>query len=283
VEIVHRVAIHVDPTVIDELRALGIDPNVDEILAWFDVAESAPNWPDIERWIRGRRPSDIASTRFTAAEIAAARWLVPSATQEQGFPQPREDEFGYREVTYDTSDYCSACGVGLRQKAPFQMKGDPNMGRRGLLQMHWVYDELFAAPAVWKSIFKPFGVAARPVTKPSGTVLQKVVQLVNDERVPVDVAGLGPARGDRLVCTVCGRTKYGSVVRGPQPVPLVEPRGHLARSAEWFGSGASASNIVLLSGDLAAALGDAGVRGVSLEPATRRSASEATDLPQAAD
>jgi hypothetical protein len=268
-EITHRIGLWIGADEQAELRQLGID--VAHGFVGIDVSESAPNWSDVEAWIGRRRPSDVVSTAFTADEIAAAPWLSLNIDQHQGFPQPRDDDFGYREATYDTSAYCETCGIGLHQNASFQMKGDPNMGRRGLLQMHWVYDEYFATPGVWETVFRPFGVGSRPVTKPSGSVLEKVVQLVNDEVVPVHVAGLGPARGDELVCRACGRPKYGPVVRGPLPAPLVEPRGHLARSAEWFGSGASAHNQVLVSRALAAALVDAGVRGASLVPATRTS------------
>ena len=151
------------------------------------------------------------------------------------------------------------------------MKGDPNMGRRGILQMHWVLDEFFAKPSVWESVLKPLGIPSRRVTKPSGADLQKVVQVVNDEIVPVDVVGLGPAAGELLRCPTCGRSKYGPVVRGPLPAPLVGPRGHIARSEQWFGSGASAYREVLASRELAAAMREAGVRGASFIPATRTS------------
>ena len=271
-EVIHHIGINADATTRAELRQIGIDIDIDERLAVFDVAESAANWRQVDEWLARRNASHIVWTTFTPAEIAAAPWLGLRADQHQGFPQPRDDEFGYLEVTYDTTDYCPACGIGLRQKAPFQMKGDPNTGRRGILQMHWVYDEFFATPGVWESVLRPLGIASRPVTKPSGAVLEKVVQIVNDDVVPVDVAGLGPAPGEPLICPTCGRAKYRPVVRGPLPAPLVEPRGHIARSEQWFGSGASAYREVLVSAELVAALRAARVRGASFIPATRRAA-----------
>jgi hypothetical protein len=267
-EVIHHIGVNADATTRAELRQIGIA--VDEGFVAFDVAESAPNWPQVGEWLTRRPASHIVWTTFTPVEIAAAPWLGLEADQHQGFPQPRDDEFGYVDVTYDTTDYCPACGIGLRQKAPFQMKGDPNMGRRGILQMHWVYDEFFAKSSVWESVLKPFGVASMLVTKPSGAVLGKVVQIVNDEVVPVDVAGLGPATGEPVRCPTCGRPKYGPVVRGPLPAPLAEPRGHIVRSEQWFGSGASAYREVLISAELVAALRAADVRGASFLPATRR-------------
>jgi len=258
VEIVHRVGINGNADVIAQLRRLGVEPNVDSILVWFDISESAGNWPQVEPWIQRARASDVVHTEFSDAEIASARWLVPGITQAQGFPQPRDAEFGYREATFDTSEFCETCGVGMRQKAPFQMKGDPNWGRRGILQLHWVSDVFFAKPDVWQSVFKPLGVDARPVTKPSGAILEKVVQLVIDETVPTAVADLPPQ-----VCLICGRAKYNHVVRGRSPAPLIEPPAHLVWSREWFGSGGAADHEVLMSGDLASAVRRAGVRGLT--------------------
>jgi hypothetical protein len=266
-EVVHRVALWVGPDEHRELRALGFD--VAQEFVGIDIPESAPRWPEVEAWIQRRRPSDVVRTTFTDAEIAAAPWLGLQAEKHQGFPQPRDGEFRYLDVTYDTSDYCRSCGIGLRQKAPFQMKGDPNMGRRGVLQMHWVYDEFFAKSAVWEAVFQPFGIASRAVTKPSGAALEKVVQLVVDEIVPVSGERLGPAEGEPLTCPTCGRDKFRPVVRGPLPAPTRPARGHIAKSDLWFGSGASAYREVLVSQDLAAAMREAGVRGASFVPATR--------------
>jgi hypothetical protein len=149
-EIIHRLGLRVDAGAQAELARLGI--HVTPGVVGFDVSESAGTWPAVQVWIRGRRPSDIVRTKFSDDEIAEAHWLAVRADFQQGFPQPRKDDFGYREANYDLTAYCNVCGVGLRQKAPFQMKGEPNWGRRGILQLNWVYDEYFVKPGVWATV-----------------------------------------------------------------------------------------------------------------------------------
>ena len=67
------------------------------------------------------------------------------------------------------------------------MKGEPRWGRRSVLQLNWVFDEYSATPEVWNAVFRPIGVESMPVLGRRGKVLTTVVQMVIDERVPVDV------------------------------------------------------------------------------------------------
>lgn len=257
-DIVHRIGVHVDRSDQRELARLGIDVQIG--FAGFDVSESAATWPAVLTWIRRRRPSDIVSARFTDDEIDAADWLALPAQFHQGYPQPDEDEFGYREATYDLTEFCDQCGIGLRQRAPFQMKGEPGWGRGGVMQLNWVFDEFFVTPAVWASIFDPY-VASQAVTNRSGIPLETVTQLVVDELVPLDVAGQASE-----TCGRCGRLKYLPIVRGPIPRPASRPSSNMFKSAQWFGSGASAWRAVIVSRELGRAIRSSGIRGVSFLP-----------------
>ena len=134
-----------------------------------------------------------------------------------------------------------------------------------MLQLNWVFDEYFARPEIWESVFRPFGVESMPVLNRKGAVLSTVVQLVNRERVPVDSRDLPLA-----ACTVCGRPKYAVVTRGPAPGPDTQPAGHLVRSREWFGDGASAANEVIASQALRDAVVRARVGGITFDPMTTR-------------
>jgi len=259
VELVHRLALWVDVKVQGELARLGIGVPIG--FAGFDVSESDATWPAIQDWLRRRHPIDSVRTRFSADEIAQASWLALGVDNHQGYPQPRDDEFGYREATYDLSDFCPTCGVGLRQKAPFQMRGEPGWGRRGILQMNWVYDEFFVKPDVWESVFEPFGVSRRSVTNRSGRTLETVVQLVADGLVHLDTNGLASE-----TCIACGRVKYLPIVRGPIPRLIELPVGSIVKSVEQFGSGGSAFRAVIVSQELGASLRSAGIRGASFIP-----------------
>lgn len=258
-DIVHRVATWIDERSQRELAGLGI--NIDIGFQGFDVSEFASTWPAIKSWIEREGASDVARATFSDLEISQASWLALRADGQFGYPQPNDDEFGYREVTYDSTEFCDRCGVGLRQIAPFQLKGEPSWGRREILQLNWVYDEYFVKPDVWTRVFEPHGIERRPVTNRSGVELKTVVQLFVEEAVGLDSSELVP-----VVCMTCGRLKYEPVTRGPIPSVLAEPRGHMAKSKEWFGSGASAFHEVIVSKTLVRALSTENIRGVSFVP-----------------
>lgn len=102
----------------------------------FDIGESDRTWPAVRKWISPRSHSDLVSPTFSEAEITAARWVELVPNWHHGYPQP-ETDFGYLNQTYDLSAYCTACGIGAVEKAPFRMRGEPRWGRRGILQLNW--------------------------------------------------------------------------------------------------------------------------------------------------
>jgi hypothetical protein len=264
-KIIHRVGLRASPGLQAALRALGIDlgephfPESSEPMFAFDVAEDHAAWPEVTRYIAEFRWSDIVRTEFTRTELKAARWSAVAAWQH-GYPHP-DDDFGYRALTYDLSHGCQRCGIGWRQRAPFRMKAEPKWGRRGLMQLHWVDDELFVRPDVWAAVFAPAGVQCRPVCNRKGVELTAVVQLVVDEEVGVDVEGL-----PSFTCPACSRTKWHRAMRGRFGRLRGVPRGPMARTIESFGSGAAARRPILMGQSLARVLHDADVRGAALWP-----------------
>jgi hypothetical protein len=141
------------------------------------------------------------------------------------------------------------------------MKGEPKWGRNAIMQLVWVYDEIFVTPDAWTRVFKPAGVACRPVLNTKGVELKTAVQLVVEATVGIITDGLAFER-----CERCGRTKYLPVTRGAFPALRDVPTAPLVRTAEYFGSGAQADQRVLISQDLARALTAGGVRGAELKP-----------------
>ncbi|MBP9172242.1 MAG: hypothetical protein KBG48_33070 [Kofleriaceae bacterium] len=238
----------------------------DPLLA-FDVGEDHEQWFEIRATLDGWGVSEgHVTTKFSREEVAQARWLDLVPDWHHGYPQPDEHESGYLSVTYDLSGWCSMCGIGLRQKAPFQMKAEPKWGRRGILQLNWVFDEYFVTPEVWGGLFKPRGIACRSVTNMKGAELETVTQLVVEEEVGIATDGLVPQW-----CGVCGRVKYRPHVRGFFPALIASPTQSMTRTREYFGSGAAADRRVLVSQELAGALIAAKVRGASLWPTMSRS------------
>jgi len=266
--IMHRVAFAATPAEKQKLDELGIKlskvtamPGGGDPFIAFDIGEDDPSWLQLrtllQRW--GRSEGNV-STSFTKKELDSARWLEIGAWHH-GYPQPDEDVFGYRQATYDLTDWCGSCGIGKKQRAPFQMKGEPKWGRNAIMQLVWVYDELFVTPDAWTRVFKPAGVACRPVLNTKGVELKTVVQLVVEATVGIITDGLAFER-----CERCGRTKYLPVTRGAFPALRDVPTASPVRTAEYFGSGAAAHNRVLISQDLARALTAGGIRGAELKP-----------------
>ena len=108
----------------------------------FEIDEGHENWPAIRAWVARHQASDVIETKFTPDEVATARWLELVPAWQHRYPEPKEN-FQYRRTTYDDSNYCDACGVGLRQQAPFSIAGEPRWGKNSILQLNWIFDQFF--------------------------------------------------------------------------------------------------------------------------------------------
>lgn len=266
-KIMHRIAFQASAEQLQQMEAIGMKPEIvpnasfpGEIpLIAFDVAEDHPNWKVLavllEQWDHG--PHSVWPV-FTKREIESARWLQLHAWNN-GYPQPQDlDE--YVKVTYDLTNWCRGCRYGIVQNAPFRIKGEPKWNRRGIMTLFWVREEFFVPPAVWETVFKPFGIGCRPVCNRKGVELRTVVQLVIDAEVDVVTEGL-----TQIHCTECGRDKYQWVTRGMFPPLVKEPVAAMAKTRQLFGDGWGVRG-VLISQELARALTAHNVRGAEFIP-----------------
>jgi hypothetical protein len=129
------------------------------------------------------------------------------------------------------------------------------------MQLNWVFDEYFVQPAAWKTIFAPRGVRSRPVENSKGEVLRTVIQLVIDEEVEIETDNL-----EAEVCQVCKRIRYKPMMRGPFPALRTSPASSMARTREYFGSGASSDHRIVVAQELAREMAANSVRGASFRP-----------------
>jgi rRNA maturation protein Nop10 len=261
--IIHRISVFLTPPLVKELATMGIDAG--EGFATFEVDENHPSWPSLRDFCRTHKAVDVIRTTFSKGEILGAEWLQLLPTWHHGYPQPDEDNFGYLEATYDLQEYCDSCGVGAKQKAPFQMKGEPKWGRNRIMQLNWVFDVFFSTPQVWEQVFAPHGVECAEVMNSAGKRLETVVQLLPAED-PVDVS-VGELEEE--TCIKCRRTKYAPATRGTFPRIIGVPLGKMVKTAQWFGSGASGHRCVLVSNEVGRSLVSAKVSGASLRPVTQ--------------
>jgi hypothetical protein len=227
----------------------------------FDVEETHPHWAELFALFQKWNVSDVSWSEFSNEEIQAARWLTLLAAWHHGYPQPDQGSFGYLTATYDLAEYCSECGTGLKQKAPFQMKAEPVWGHKSVLQLNWIFDEYFVKPEVWQSVFAPFGVECRPVTNIAGAELSTVVQIVVNQQSAIVADDLPYKK-----CIKCARVKYVPVTRGQFPRLLHEPNAHMVKTTQYFGSGRSAFRQVIVSQEISRALASGKIRGYSVCP-----------------
>jgi hypothetical protein len=264
-KIIHRVNIGNGLRVADELRSLGISfngpssPLVSTV--WFDIDEDHPGWPKLKHLLPQWQAGNIVHTEFSAAELANAKYLETTSAWFHGYPQP-DDDFGYKKITYDPKEYCSTCGIGAKQVAPFRTTGEPRWRSNSIMQLNWVYDAYFVLPSVWEEVFRPLGIGCIPVVHHrTGKKLSRVVQLEIKE-----TAKSALLLGDKYpseICGSCGRKKYLPVTHGFFPAFAADPQCQICRTQEWFGSGASAFNAIIISQRVYQAMRDHKVRGMT--------------------
>ena len=229
-------------------------------LVAFDAAEDHPNWPALcSLFMKWNVAPHSERTEFTPRELDEARWLELRAWNN-GYPQP-EDLQDYARVTFDLSHWCDKCSYGKIQNAPFRIKMEPKWGRRGIMTLIWVFEEFFVLPAVWETVFKPFGIRCRPVVNRKGVELTTVVQLVIEEEVDLVMEKLSIQE----VCPACGRRKYAHTTRGYHPPLAHEPSGAIAKTRQAFGDGWSIRAVVI-SQDLRQAMLAHNIRGAEFTP-----------------
>jgi hypothetical protein len=267
-KIIHRVCLDDSPNQRDLLHSLGISFHTPEspliTFLWFDVDESHPSWPKLQPLLEGCDANNIVRTEFDSQERDSAAYLQLCPSWHHGYPQP-DDDFGYHEATYDLKRYCAKCDVGPTQVAPFRMKGEPRWGRRGILQLNWVFDEFFVVPAIWESIFRPLGIGCRPVLNHrTGNELKTVVQLKIDHYARSTLSLTAQYASE--ICESCGQKKWHPISRGFFPAFASDPSYPICRTQEYFGSGASAWNGIVVSNAIYRTLQDHKIRGVTFAP-----------------
>lgn len=261
-KIIHRLAFRYDSKIKAVITELGI-PFTEGFICVCKIAENDARWSQLNGFIN---PDNIGThivyAEFTAKELNAANYLAVLSNWHHGYPEPSDTIMGFMELTYNVQNYCQKCGIGAFQKAPFRFKKAPVWGKRNILQLNWIFDEYFVKPEIWREVFEPFGIGCRPVVlDKSGRELDSVVQLeltelaeLNDlDDLPFDT------------CASCGRIKYLPITGRFMPAPS-KTSAAMFRSNQYFGSGASANRMVIVSQELFVKAQSAGLKGVSYEP-----------------
>jgi hypothetical protein len=238
---------------------------------FFEISEDDPRWPDVSRLL-DERPSndkylsDRSWTEFNQQERDKATCLSVGMCWTNGYPEPSDTKpvpgqryLPYVASTYDLSAFCPDCLTGATQNAPFRIKSEPAWGRRSILKLNWVSDELFVRSEVWDTVFRASGVECRPVLHKSGSILQSIVQLIIPQGVALSLEGQS-----YKVCQRCGVKKYSAVCRGFFPPPR-NSIVSIAKSVEYFGHD-TAFKAILVGKPLYERIREAELKGAEFEP-----------------
>ncbi|GAB3025255.1 hypothetical protein GCM10027051_32440 [Niabella terrae] len=213
----------------------------------FWIEENELYWklkPYFDRW----SVKETVVSKFTEEEENNTKRLVILSPWANGYPMP-DDDAGYKKTTYNDSNYCGSCGVGLIQKEPFRLRKAPNWsGKKRIFSLNWIYDELFVRKDFYESLFRPLDIQSEPVLLyKKETVIDDTVQLIIPEAgAPLDIEGY-----PYQLCKNCNRKRYDLINKGFFP-RFKENIGDMQifKSKEWFGTGANARKYIFVSQSL---------------------------------
>ncbi|MGC4049784.1 MAG: hypothetical protein QM757_09760 [Paludibaculum sp.] len=268
-----------DKAILERLEGLGLslsDAGLRAGLRFFQVSEEDVRWSGVSKllmemdadrsWV-GRR----IETSFTRQEMAAADFLTVAYCWTSGYPEPSHLAavpglrcLPFELENYDMAERCIACGIGSRLKAPFRMKKEPAWGRRSILKLNWVPDEIFVRKDCWEAVFRPAGIESQPVLHhQSSDVLETIVQLKLERTAKLNLEGITPS-----VCPACGSHKFAPNQRGPFPEVLAMG-SEIAQTREYFGHDGAAYSEIVVSAALFESIRSAGLRGAGFRPCAR--------------
>lgn len=137
-----------------------------------------------------------------------SQWFSLS-TGQFGYPQP-EDDFGYLNQTYDMTNACPTCHIGLKQVDEFRFKSEPKAKHSYFIGLNWVFDQIFVRPPV-EEIFTNEGVTGISFSSPVINKTGKPMEAIKQLRVDTVITGTLPV--DRYEFEICEYPKEKSTIK----------------------------------------------------------------------
>ncbi|MDH5731881.1 MAG: hypothetical protein OEZ58_23100 [Gammaproteobacteria bacterium] len=229
----------------------------------FVVEESNLNWLRIAELIEIYQADDYTRTTFSLAEQKSVSHLMVITDWAYGYTKP-DVGGGYLAKTYDLGDYCTKCGCGAKQRAPFILKKEPAWGRNDMFMLNWVFDEIFVKPEIWQKYFEPIGIDARPVHGyKNECLLDSVVHLViPNSKTHLDI----PGDAARNTCSLCARVKFLPLTNGFYPLLAEHNHLPLFKVQDYIGDGLQAYKPIIMDNSLFKVLKENKVKGIDATP-----------------
>ena len=229
----------------------GIRYEYGEIISAVDISENDPHWKELVKLIEREKNSYISETKFSKSELLSAEWLQVRSKWYYDYPQPENE---YTNITYTNENLCSNrdCGIELVQKDAFRFKRTPKWGKRNFCMTNWVYDELFVSTRAKEMLEKSTlnGFSFVEVKNKSGKeVLNDIYQLKILNTLSSGIADPTSGINKIFICPKCGNQKVRHNGRGQFVFhrEVFDGSPDFVKSAEWFGGGAGASKLILIS------------------------------------
>ncbi len=222
------------------------------------------------------------------AQVDSRQWFL-LLTGQFGYPQPEAD-FGYLNFSYDQSRGCPTCGIDVIQDRPLRFRQEPKAKHSHFIGLNWIVDQIFVRPSV-KETLKTNNITgtrfSQPVIHKTNEPVQGIFQLHVDTLLPPGIISdtlttekcefprdqdsvnfLKANKSKLLEGPFCGRIKYnfpqGIALRAKREIFADMP--DIVRVTEWFGSGGSASQPILVSNKVATLVAAQKWRGANLDP-----------------
>lgn len=225
----------------------------------FYLYEDAPEFRHIKQALDPLiEPQEIA-TDYEENDFEAAEWFIASTGQFQ-YPQPED---GYLQKNFDLSEYCSLCGIGSVQNAPFRLKSEPKQKNNQFWGLHWEYSAVFVRQEA-KNILEKESIKgirfSKPVLNKSGLEIDGFFQMHIDNILD---KGFDSYNTNRITCKIdneedrntdlnlqcCQRVKFHHPRIGGYlfDSEIFNSELKIVQSHEYFGSGASAHRLQIFS------------------------------------
>lgn len=244
----------------------------------FYIYEDNPNFGLIKDEISKFFEPQVIVTEYEEVEIKNANWFIASTGQYQ-YPQP-EDK--YLERTFDLGNFCNLCGIGRVQNGPFRLKTEPKQHNNQFWGLHWEYFAIFIRQEA-KSILEKAEIKGISFSKPVlnnknieiegfyqlhvDTILEKGFDSYNTEAITCKINNEENCNKDiSLKC--CGRIKFHHPRIGGYlfDKSIFNSDFDIVQSKEYFGSGASANRINIVSKRFKELVENNKLKGLSFTP-----------------
>lgn len=178
---------------------------------------------------------------FTKSEINDANYAALIGLRTCGYPQP-DDTFDFFDEVYKGPQRCQVCGIiPGPQTDPFRIKSDKI--KYNAFQLEWIYDEIFVEREFYLTHLQEF-VGSKPVViHRSGKESTRFVQLdLPEADYNFDMSGM-----EFIACKACQRKKYSPSFQDFLPQLPRDPETHIFQTREFFGTGAQAFRLIIMS------------------------------------